>query len=125
NVREVLRRRTVADHLVRGSVDKRAVQYTVAGPGQGNALLLQELCWKDVVVIDALIDHQLASDDGLRIEIPCATACTEDQPDRSAVDRALPWGDVAQCLRIEAESRDGLRQRSTTQPGSQLDDILG
>ena len=66
----VIRRRAIADHLVRGAVDERAVQDAVPRPCQGHSLvLLQEVIGEYVVVVDALFIHQLAGDYGLRVEV--------------------------------------------------------
>src|SRR5689334_317315 len=92
--------------------------------GRSDAFLISEICSReDVVIINALFGHELAGNDGLRVEV--ARTDSEDKTNHPLVHRPLPRRYVAQSSRIEAKRGHSLRGLAALKPGDQFTDVLG
>src|SRR6516164_1001058 len=77
-----------------------------------------------MVVIDALVGHQLACDNRLSMEITCAVGMCQDQTNDPAIDRALSWRYITQRPRIEAKRGHRLGRLASDQPRYKFTYIL-
>ena len=57
NLCQIVRRRTITDHLIGGSVDERAVEHAVAHARRRDPAALQICHREDVVVVDRLLGY--------------------------------------------------------------------
>jgi len=85
NLRHVIRGSSVSNAPIRGAVDERTVQHAISETGQ-HVLPIQVGLWKDVMVVDAVFDDQIPGQLRTVVEVP--RTMTEDEADRSSIERA-------------------------------------